>query len=282
MARLASNLRLPLPRLAEVSLCPEAGGGELVALTDEDLFEATGTRIAFTSRQGGASGEPYASLNLSYTVGDDPAAVDENVTRLCAALEVADARSWLVTPKQVHGDRFYEVDELSKSHLDRSPESDGILCTVSNIPVLLCFADCVPVILVAPTGDFAVIHSGWRGSIASIAGQGLDKLAKATGCSPSDINCYIGPHIGSCCYEVNGQLIRQFVAEFGEACAAPDDHLDLTAAVRASLLRVGASEERIAAPDICTSCLVDSFFSYRAEHGITGRHGAFAIRKEHP
>lgn len=274
-----SNLRLPLPRLAEVSFC--VGGHELLVLADEELFEKTGTRIAFTSRRGGTSVSPYEGLNLSLDVGDDERSVSQNISLLCDAFGCAESKEMLVAPKQVHGERIHEVDGLSKLP-STSLEADGILCTASNIPVLLCFADCVPVILVAPTGDFAVIHSGWRGSIESIAGKGLERLANATGCFPSEINCYIGPHIGSCCYEVNGQLVRQFVAEFGEACEVPGSHLDLAAAVRASLLAAGAVEERIVSPDICTSCLVDSYFSYRAEHGITGRHGAFAIRKEEP
>lgn len=249
-------------------------------LTDEALFVSTGTRIAFSLRQGGSSQAPFESLNLSYAVGDDSRAVDANIKRLCCALSASDHIDSLVNPNQVHGDSIYEVDGMSKFDASTRPDADGILCTISNIPVLLCFADCVPVILVAPTGGFVVIHSGWRGSIARIAGKGLRKLSNATGCAPSDINCYIGPHIGSCCYEVDGQLIAQFIAEFGDPCDDGNNHLNLTEAVKASLLQAGADEGRIAAPDICTSCLVDSFFSYRAEHGTTGRHGAFAMRKD--
>ena len=146
--------------------------------------------------------------------------------------------------------------------------------------MLLCFADCVPVVLVAPDGSFAVVHSGWRGSIASIAGLGLRELQKATCCSISEINCYIGPHIGSCCYEVADELIMQFVAQFGDACDAGEGHLDLATAVTASLLRAGANEQRIAHSGSCTACHHEEYYSYRADAGITGRHAAFAIREE--
>ena len=135
-------------------------------------------------------------------------------------------------------------------------------------------------ILVAPDGSFAVIHSGWRGSIAGIAGKGLCKLQLAARCAASDINCYIGPHIGPCCYEVSAELVGQFVAEFGESCDAGNNHLDLSAAVIASLTRAGAAEDRIADAGVCTSCHHDAYYSYRADAGVTGRHGAFAIRKE--
>lgn len=281
---LNTNLRLPYPRLSEVSFFGSFSNestdakNELNVLTDIDLYNTCGTRIAFTSRQEGISLPPYDGLNLSYAVGDNPQNVTENIRILCSALGAENEIDRLIAPKQVHGDYIFEVDNMSKSSMQI--EADSVLCTVSNIPVLLCFADCVPVILVAPTGSFAVVHSGWRGSIASISGKSLGKLACATGCNPSEINCYIGPHIGPCCYEVSGQLIKQFVARFGNDCDSGDNHLDLTQAVKTSLIEAGAQENRIADSGICTSCLSDSYFSYRAENGITGRHGAFAIRKE--
>lgn len=272
------SLRLPLPRLGETSFFTDDYA--LRVLTDEALFEACGTRIAFTSRAGGMSEGPYASLNLSYAVGDDEVAVDANRACLCECLGSHNCIDSLVSPLQVHGSDILEIRQVVEARQEAVKGADGIMCTQVGIPVLLCFADCVPVILVAPNGSFAVIHSGWRGSIASISGLGLAKLQKATGCSSSEINCYIGPHIGACCYEVADDLVGQFVAEFGDACDAGNAHLDLAAAVTASLVRAGASASRIAHANICTSCHHDEYYSYRADAGITGRHGAFAIRKE--
>lgn len=272
------TLRLPLPRLAESSFYGD--GFTLPVLTDEALFETCGTRIAFTSRAGGVSEAPYASLNLSYAVDDSAEAVDANRARLCEALGTHNCSSRLVSPLQVHGNEVIEIRHVAESQERAAQGADGIVCTQQGVPVLLCFADCVPVILVAPDGSFSVVHSGWRGSIASIAGIGLRALQKATCCSISEVNCYIGPHIGSCCYKVADELVRQFVAELGESCDAGDGHLDLDAAVTASLLRAGAVPERIAHANLCTACHHDEYYSYRADAGVTGRHGAFAIRKE--
>lgn len=272
------NLRLPLPQLAEIPFC--AGDSELCVLSDEALFATCGTRIAFTTRAGGVSEGSYAGLNLSYSVGDDAGCVDANRRLLCAALDAGNCIESLISPLQVHGSDFIEIRQVVESQLKTAGEADGIVCVQSEIPVLLCFADCVPVILVAPDGSFAVIHSGWRGSIAGIAGKGLRKLQLAARCAASDINCYIGPHIGPCCYEVSAELVGQFVAEFGESCDAGNNHLDLSAAVIASLTRAGAAEDRIADAGVCTSCHHDAYYSYRADAGVTGRHGAFAIRKE--
>lgn len=273
----SDNLRLPLPRLAEISFGPKEEG--IVALTDEDLLEACGTRIAFTQRSGGMSEAPYASLNLSLAVGDEPDKVHSNRTAICSVFGCDVETKSLIIPNQVHGDAILEVDSVEHAQEEALEGADGIVCTRCDVPVLLCFADCVPVILVALNGAFAVLHSGWRGTIASIAGKGLEMLARGASCAPREVNCYIGPHIGACCYEVSDELIERFVAEFGPACDAGDNHLDLTAAVTESLLRAGASEERIVAAQDCTSCRHDLYYSYRAEHGVTGRHGAFAIRR---
>lgn len=275
--RLDSALRLPRPRLAESLFC--ADGVPIPVLTDEALFDACATRIAFTSRQGGVSGMPFDALNLSYAVGDSEEAVDANRRALLAAMGRPDFCERIVSPVQVHGSAFYDLVDPDDACHPGSCEADGVLCTLPDVPVLLCFADCVPVILVAPGGSFAVAHSGWRGSIAGIAGLALGRLVSAVGCAPGEVNCYIGPHIGSCCYEVADELVGRFVAEFGQACDAGACHLDLSAAVRQSLVRAGAMPDRITDAGICTSCHHDRYYSYRVAGGVTGRHGAFCMRK---
>lgn len=272
------TLCLPLPRLAESSAStPET---TLSIFTDDAVYESCGTRIAFTTRAGGMSAPPYAALNLSYAVGDEEAAVDANRRLLCEALGARDCADRLVWPQQVHGVDVLEVNDAQTAQVRAQEGVDGVVCVQPDVPVLLCFADCVPVILVAPGGAFAVLHAGWRGALGGIPEIGLEKLAKATSCQISDINCYIGPHIGKCCYEVGSGILKQFVAKYGMDCDAGENHLDLSGAVIASLRRVGASSERIVDVQICTSCSTDRFFSHRAENGLTGRHGAFALRKE--
>ena len=270
------DLCLPLPRLAEVSFC--TGASELKVLTDEALLESCGTRIAFTQRFGGTSEAPFDSLNLSCDVGDEKKAVAENRARLVEALAPGVAAELLVNPKQIHGDRILEFPVDEAVHQSLREEADGVVCAQRGLPVLLCFADCVPVISVAPTGEFAVTHAGWRGAIADIAGKGLRALAKMAHCETSYCNTYIGPHIGACCYEVDDALLERFVVEYGLACRAPQNHLDLTAAVTASLIAAGADQQRIVDVGACTSCSLEKYYSYRAQNGTCGRHSAFAVR----
>lgn len=272
-----SSLRLPQPRLAEASF-HGVEGTKITGLTDEALYRGVGTRVFFTFRSGGVSSAPYSSLNLSHTVGDEEADVMENQRRLLSAFG-AGGVDGLVQPNQVHGNEVLVVDDVSETQRRARAGADGVVCTKAGVPVVLCFADCTPVILVAPDGSFAVLHAGWRGAIADIAGIGLKKLAEQASCSPSDCNCYIGPRIGGCCYEVSQELLDRFVDEYGPACDAGARHLDLSAAVSASLVRAGADAARIADARLCTQCNTVLLYSYRAEDGVTGRHGAFAYRE---
>ena len=267
---------LPAPTLAEVSFSTDTNA--VTVLTDPALQQACGLRIAFTGRSGGVSLPPYTSLNLGDHVGDDLMAVTENRELLMDALCIEKtAQASLINPNQVHGDEIITVgDDVHESREFALDGADGIVCSRQQIPVLLCFADCVSVILAAPSGAFAVLHAGWRGALAGIPGKGLAQLAAEAGCAPEDCNAYIGPHIGACCYETSQEILDKFIAKYGEACDAGSRHLDLTAAVTASLVTAGASADRIVDAAICTSCHNDTHFSYRADGGITGRHGALA------
>ena len=156
--------------------------------------------------------------------------------------------------------------------------ADAIVCTAPRVPVLLNFADCVPVILACDTG-FAVVHSGWKGTIAAIAGKAARVLAETAGVSTGDLVAFVGPHITADAYEVSDELIGRFHARFG-AVVPPEGAtrlLDLGGCIRAALEEAGVSAARIVDPDLSTVRENDRFFSYRAEHGRCGRHGALAV-----
>ena len=272
---------LPSPHLAEMRFATPLTS--TVAITDEELYIQTGVRIAFTERLAGFSPEPYKALNLSEDVGDVPAAVRSNRRVAFDTLGIYDQRESLINPKQVHGDTVIMVGEdIAASQAEAKAGADGVVCTQKDIPVMLLAADCVLVVCVAPNGAFAVVHSGWRGSLAGIAGKGLKALAQQAGVEPGECNCYIGPHIESCCYEVSAELMEKFTAAFGAECDPRNNHLSLAAAVIASLLEAGAVPERIINTGLCTCHNNKRFFSYRAENGVCGRQGAIVMRKDPP
>lgn len=239
-----------------------------------------GVTLAFTEREGGVSSGGYSSLNLGDACGDDPAAVAENRRRALAAIGAEGLEQRLVNPKQVHGDNVVVVragDDASVAAAQRSARSgaDAVVVTARRVPVLLCFADCVPVIIVAP-GGFAVAHSGWRGTMAKISAKAVRTLMDEVGCGPSELLAYVGPHIGGADYEVSEELAVRFSDAFGSHVLVSPRHLDLGAAVMDALAEAGVSREQVSCVDASTASATDRFFSYRASGGSCGRHGAIA------
>ena len=238
-------------------------------------------RFAFTERTGGVSEEPYSSLNLGTHVGDDPFAVAENRRRVLEALGAASCEHNLLVPNQVHGDRIVTVVENGADYLEDVREQlaegcDAVVCTVPDVPVMLCFADCAPVVLVAP-GGFAVAHSGWKGTFARIAGKTALALAASSGCDTRDIKAYIGPHILGDEYEVSTELIEKFAASFENVNPAGPRLLDLSSCIVQSLVEAGVRPCDIHDLGLSTMRHNDRFFSYRAENGTCGRHAAVAV-----
>jgi YfiH family protein len=250
---------------------------------DDALLHDSGVVVGFSERGGGVSAVPFGSLNLAAHVGDDPAAVDENRRRLLGALGLEEFRDRLTMAEQVHGERFAFVDAAnvgSGAYTEAGrpvvSETDALATREPGVPLALCFADCVPVILVAPGPVVAVVHAGWRGALCSLPGKAAAELARIAVCAPSAVSAYIGPHILACHYQVSPEIMSQFVNTFGTLARASSGGLDLGAAVSASLDRAGVAPCNIARLGTCTAETTDRFFSYRAEGGRTGRHSAVA------
>jgi copper oxidase (laccase) domain-containing protein len=224
-------------------------------LTDPALVDDIRVRVAFTERAGGRSLPPYTGLDLAAHVGDVGITVDDNRSILMDALGLGAMRGRLTTAEQVHG---VTVREVSGATVGMGafaatggpppvPGADAMFTTVADAPLMLLFADCVPVVLVAPgpLRGVAVVHAGWK------------------------------PHIGSCHYGVDAERLSRFVDSFGNIAAARGG-LDLGAVVSESLREVGVPEGNLVASTVCTAETTDRFFSFRAE-GVTGRHAALAV-----
>ena len=282
-----TTLVLPDPELTKGRFA------SISAYTDEALYAAAGVRIAFTTRDGGVSEGAYASLNLGSHVKDDFASVQENRRRVQQAFSCEDAP--LIVPNQVHGDVVLglgcsadlasslspaEVKQLASKAREGA---DGLVVNVANVAALLCYADCVPVIIVSPTGRLAVVHAGWRGVDNLISVKAVHMMANADKPSlgaeaASTYNVYIGPHIGPECFETGADVHARFVSQFGEACAFDATHIDLAEGLRIQLEQAGVARSRICDLAKCTVCENHEFFSYRGQGGTCGRHGAFAVR----
>jgi YfiH family protein len=257
----------------------------VVLWTDPELRASDGICVAFSERRGGVSEPPFASLNLSDAVGDDPVSVDENRRRLLRACGLESSADRLVTAQQVHGDRVCLISEDDAGsgaavRGGRAPvaETDALATLHERIPLLLLFADCVPIVLVAlrPRRAVAVVHAGWRGAAAGLPGKAARALAQAASCDAGEIIAYVGPHIGPCHYEVGEEVVSHFADDSVTFSQAGLTSLDLGCAVGWSLEGAGVLSNNQFHLGICTAESLDSFYSYRCEGVPTGRHGALA------
>ena len=227
-----------------------------------------GAVAVFSTRQGGASVGPYASLNLGWITGDEPDRVRENRLRLAGAAGFDPERT--LTGFQVHG---AEVVRHSRppdgAPYLRAPdeplEADGHAAAEAGIAALVLVADCLPVALAGPAG-VAMLHCGWRGLAGGIVARGVREVEAN--------EAAIGPGIGSCCYEVGEEVLQKFEG-LGDG-VADGRMLDL-AEVAARLLEQ-AGVPRVERSGLCTSCEEERFFSHRRDGDRTGRQAGAVWR----
>lgn len=222
-----------------------------------------GYEVVFTTRLGGVSEGPYASLNLGRKSGDDVGRVDENRRLACQAIG-ADLDK-LALNYQVHSARV-----LQAAPALRGQHADGLWTDEPALPILALSADCLPIALARANGRapaIAVLHVGWRGLLAGIFASGVDALG------PGSFAAAVGPGIGPCCYEVGEEVAAPFRERFGDDVVR-DGRLDLWTSAERALRAAGV--ERIDRFDRCTACEPETFFSHRRDAGRTGRQGVIA------
>lgn len=230
-------------------------------------------RAGISTRRGGVSGPPYDTLNLGRHVGDDPASVEENRRRFCAALDTDPA--WLVTAGQVHGATVRVVE--APRH---EPFCDGLVTATPRLLLAIATADCAPVLLADPAaGVVGACHAGWRGAVAEVAAATVRAMQKL-GATPAGIRAHIGPCLSRDAFEVGPEVAARFdEAVVHHRDAWPRPHVDLKAALRRQLETAGLRGEHVETSDRCTLRESDTFFSHRGAGGTTGRmFGAVALR----
>jgi len=248
-------------------------------LTDVTLFAQTGIRVAFSQRHGGVSAAPYATLNVGSHVGDDLDAVLENRSRLCRALGLSEAaRRTLNTAQQVHGTAV--ACALNSAY--EFSGTDALVTDREDVGLLLCFADCVPIIVVDPTSRVVgVIHSGWRGTLDGIAAVTIEAMLRTFDVEPSRLLAYIGPFIGLQSFTITSEVARRFFDRFDmiphhgyQESTGGSVNLDLGIIVEETLARMGVRTCNIINSHIDTVSASTDYFSYRADDCVTGRFGA--------
>lgn len=230
---------------------------------------------AMFSRRGGASIPPFTSLNLSFGVDDDPAAVRENRNKVKKELKV----QYLASAGQVHGDHVAVVKNITCDQ--EYKESDALVTGQRGAGLLIQQADCQAVLLHDPQREvIAAIHNGWRGSVANIIAKTVRAMQKNFGTSPENLRAVISPSLGPCCAEFV-HYAKELPASF-QQWRIRENHFDFWAISRWQLREAGLRNENIEVIGICTVCTED-FFSFRraAKHpeksGVTGRNGSVIV-----
>jgi len=231
--------------------------------------------IIYTTRQGGVSEGPFATLNLG-SHGDEAPRVEENRRRLWKALGW-EGIPW-VRPFQVHGAQV----EWVSSPKQPLPPADGLLTNLPGVALGILVADCVPLLIVAPERRvIGAVHVGWRGLVAGILPSLLRALGRAR-VAPQECWFWLGPCIGPCCYEVGEELAACFRQRWGEEVlhrveGRKKAHLSLPATIRNELVEHGVPEAQIQWVGLCTACRLEEFFSHRRDGPRTGRQAGLIL-----
>ena len=223
-----------------------------------------------TTRAGGISKGPFASLNLGLRTGDDPQAVAANRDRLNSCLP--QQPKWL---QQVHGASVVETDAQAEMC-----EADAGVARRPGTVCAVLVADCIPVLLADRAGTtVAIAHAGWRG----LAGGVIENTVGRMAVDSRDLIAYLGPGIGPGAFEVGANVRDAFLARDAEAGAAFTPHAagkwlaDLFLLARQCLRRAGVGA--VHGEALCTYSDARRFFSYRRER-TTGRMAAVIWRAD--
>jgi YfiH family protein len=234
-----------------------------------------------STRHGGASAAPYASLNLGLRVGDEEQVVVENRRRLFGAFGMPLERS--VWCKQIHADGVTVAgdEDAGRGSVEEDSivgETDALVTNTPGLPLCVTLADCVPVLIFDPAKRaLGLAHAGWGGTVARISSRTVAVMGERFGSDPAALIAAIGPSIGPARYEVGPEVVERASAAYGERAAEILEpvgegkaRLDLWGANRIDLEEAGVGANRIEVAAISTERHLDDFYSHRVE-GVTGR-----------
>ena len=245
---------------------------------------------AFTTRMGGVSTGDCTSMNLSFTRGDDEAAVRENYRRIAAALGT-DAKQF-VCSDQTHTTNVRRVTKADAGKGVVIPKDytdvDGLITNEPGIVLSTFYADCVPLYFVDPVHRaIGLSHSGWRGTVNKMGQATIEAMKREFGSRAADLYCAIGPSICQDCYEISRDVAEEFMKAFPEHVndillqkSEEKFQLDLWKANEIVMLESGVLPEHLAVTNICTCCNPTELFSHRASKGKRGNLAAFLMIKK--
>ena len=281
----------------------ENGAGSTLPLLKYPLLEQTGiVEHCFTTRIGGVSKGIYESLNLSFTRGDEDAAVRENFRRLAGAMETDVSKFVFTDQTHTTNVRRVAAEDAGKGIVKERDytDIDGLITNEPGLVLSTFYADCVPLYFVDPVHRaIGMSHSGWKGTVGKMGAATITAMKREFGTEAKDLVCAIGPSICQDCYEVSEDVADAFKEEFGAEISQDDStscyswngksilmnkgngkyQLDLWGANRLVLLDAGILPEHLAVTNVCTKCNPDLLYSHRVMGDKRGNLAAFLSLK---
>ena len=247
-----------------------------VTLYESPLLVAAGVPHAFSTRIGGVSDGPFASLNLGNPNGQpvqDPLPnIAENYRLLQSAIGCGHRSRWYT--HQVHGAAVLTGPASADGDCELG-KADAMVSTDAAVVLSVRVADCVPVLLADRSGRrVAAVHAGWRGVIVGAVLAALRYFD-----DPSNVIAAIGPSISFAAFEVGPEVLSEFERVFGRDAplrrlVSGKGHIDLRAALAMQITGAGVPTAQIESTDRCTVRDESEFFSHRRSGGLTGRMAA--------
>lgn len=248
----------------------------LVILRFDLKIGATGIHAAFSTRHGGTSRPPFAGLNMGSNVGDEPRAVMRNREAFLKALgfNITD----IVSSQQVHQDQVHVVLEGDRGRGAFDPKTsipsrDALITCERRLPLMMYFADCLPVFIFDPSCPaVGIVHSGREGTLRGVVLRTVEKMIAEFGSVPKDCYAAIGPSIRGCCYAVDDRIMDRVMAltdgglSIHPLTNMPGKYaLDLAEVNKYLLVKAGLPQDHIHDVGLCTSCHQDLFFSHQRD-----------------
>ncbi len=215
---------------------------------------------------------PFAGSLALHTQEHPPAILGNR-----AKLEAQYPTMHFVVANQTHSANV-QVVQSDQSYGWQNPsdaikDCDALLTNQKGVMLTILTADCVPILLFDPIHlVIGAVHAGWRGTQEQIVRKSIEKMQEVFGSDPKDIIAGIAPAIGRCCYEVNKEVAKHFFDDPHAMDQQGEKYmLDLPYINSQQLLQAGVNKKNIERSNICTACEVENYFSYRKEHGCSGR-----------
>ncbi len=248
------------------------------------ILDAPGLIHGFSTRLGGVSEGPFASLNFRGG-GPEPDVrenVRENYRRFCEALgtDVHD----VVQSQQVHEDTVRHVTGADRGKglfAATDYTADALVTDEPGLSLMVFSADCIILLLHDPvTGSIGAVHAGWRGTALDLPAKAVRKMGRLFGARPEDIRVAVGAGIGPCCFETHDDVPNAMRSAFG---GGAEDYIrprgekwtvDLKGLNAWRLREAGVPAEQIDTCPLCTACRTDLYWSHRITGDRRGVQGA--------